>query len=507
MNRREFTVSAIGLAGGIVDAHSQQGNSGAGTTGEAATRARTEPFPADPHRPRFHFLPPRNWMNDPNGLIYYRGHYHLFYQHNPGAAVWGDMHWGHAVSDDLLTWRNLPMALAPTPGGYDKDGVFSGCAVVNGSEPTVIYTGTQPEVQAIATSSDPLLERWLKYAGNPVISKPPAGMNAGFRDPYVWREGQEWLMALGSGTKGRGGCVLLYRSQDLRSWEYLHPLIESDDPALGRMWECPNFFPLGRDKHVLLISPIPLRKSLWAVGTYANRHFRAERWGSLDDGGHFYAPQAFLDSADRRVMFGWSWEGRTKEAQVKAGWAGAQSLPRVLTLGEDGGLRQEPHPFCQRLVRFGKSVKDLPFGDELQRAMDTAGMRGNAARLHVVLEPQDMLEAGISFYRSPDGFEETRIVYDAQKALLRIDRSRSSLSDEQERTEHSAPLRLTKGESLRLTVFLDRSIVEVYANDRCCLTTRVYPSRSDSIGVTIWGSGKKTIVREVTWHPIGLRTS
>ena len=508
MNRRKFAaISAMGLASGVAVAHPQQGSVVDGAAGERTSRRKTEPFPEDPHRPRFHFLPPRNWMNDPNGLIYHRGLYHLFYQHNPGAAVWGDMHWGHAMSNDLLTWKNLPIALSPTPGSYDKDGVFSGCAVVNGSEPTVIYTGTQPEVQAIATSSDALLERWVKYTGNPVISKPPAGMDAGFRDPYVWREGDEWLMALGSGVKSKGGCVLLYRSPDLRSWEYLHPLVESEDLSLGRMWECPNLFPIGGEKHVLLISPVPLKKSLWAVGTYADRRFRPERWGSLDDGGHFYTPQAFLDSADRRVIFGWNWEGRTKEAQVKAGWAGAQSLPRVLTLGEDGGLQQEPHTFCQRLVRFGKSVKDMPLGDDLHREMEAAGMRGNAARLHVVIDPQDMREMGLSFYRSPDGSEETRLVYDAEKALLRIDRNKSSLSDEQERTEHSAPLRLSKGESLQLTLFFDRSMVEVYANDRCCLTTRVYPTRSDSIGLRLWGDGKKSLVREITWHPIALRTS
>jgi beta-fructofuranosidase len=498
MKRREFVAAAsIGvssLAGGFA-------------FGQGDGRQRTEPFPDDPHRPRYHFLPPKNWMNDPNGLLLHRGMFHLFYQHNPGAAVWGDMHWGHAVSQDLITWRNLPIALAPTPGGYDKDGVFSGCAVVNGAEPTILYTGTQPEVQALATSGDPLLERWQKHEGNPVIAAPPEGMDVtGFRDPCVWREGADWMMALGSGVKGKGGCVLLYRSPDLRQWEYLHPLAESSDLALGTMWECPSFFPLG-DRHVLLISPIPLRKALWAVGRYADRRFVPERWGSLDDGGHFYAPQTFLDGANRRVMFGWSWEGRSREAQVKAGWAGAQSLPRVLSLREDGGLRQEPHPYCQRLTRFGKSVKGLPIGDELQAELRSAAIEGNAGRLDVILEPGEAEEVGIGFYRSPDDAEETRVVFRVKEGLVKVDRSRSSLSPDQEQKEFTAPLRLAKGEVLNATLFLDRSLVEIYVNESCCLTTRVYPSRADSLGIQFFGGGKKTLLREATWRTIRHRTS
>lgn len=504
MERRDFAkFSFIGLAPSL---------GGVRALSQSAQTQRTpvsgsEAFPNDPHRPRFHFLPPKNWMNDPNGLIYHGGFYHLFYQHNPGAAVWGDMHWGHAISRDLLLWRNYPMALAPTPGGYDKDGVFSGCAVVNGSEPTVIYTGTKPEVQAIATSADSLLERWTKFDGNPVIAKPPEGLEVtGFRDPYVWREGSEWMMALGSGIKGRGGMILLYRSPDLRQWEYLHPLVESDDLTLGTMWECPNFFPLG-DKHVLLISPIPLRKALWVLGTYSNRKFQIEKIGSLDDGGHFYAPQVFLDAADRRVMFGWSWEGRSQEAQVKAGWAGAQTLPRVLSLSDTGDLRMEAHPFCQRLHRFGKSVKAMPIGDELNKEIAKSGIRGNAGRLDLLIDPADAEEIAISFYRSAGGAEETRLVYRANPGEMSVDRSHSSTSETQDRRAYAAPLKLEKGQALNITLFLDRSLVEVYVNEGCCLTTRVYPTDPESLAIELSGGGKKTMVRELTWRPISLRTS
>jgi len=465
------------------------------------------PFAKDLHRPRYHFLPPKNWMNDPNGLVFHNGEYHVFYQHNPGAAVWGNMHWGHAASSDLLHWRHLPIALAPVPDSYDKDGVFSGCMVVDGETPTIVYTGTMPEVQAIATSAHPRLETWSRWEGNPIIATPPSGLAlTGFRDPFVWKEGDEWLMALGSGRKEKGGAILLYRSKDLRHWEYLHPLVESEDSALGTMWECPNFFPLG-SKHVLLFSPIPLRKALYAIGSYEGRRFSIESVGSLDDGGHYYAPQVFLDAANRRVMFGWSWEGRSREAQVQAGWAGALTLPRVLSLDADGKLRMEPHHLCNRLQRFSRAVKSSPLGEGLNLELERAGIAGNAGRLDLTMHPGDARELGVAFYASPDQREQTRLVWKRTPGELVIDRSQSSLDERQNKTEFRTQHVLTKAEPLQLTLYLDRSLVEIYVNGKCCLTTRVYPTLRDSLGIRVFGDGKKAVLREAVWRPIAVEVS
>ena len=176
---------------------------------------------SDIQRPAYHFLPEKNWINDPNGLIQFNGEYHLFYQHNPVAAVWGNMTWGHAVSLDMVHWKHLPFALLPDQP-YDKDGVFSGCTVNDNGIATILYTGTQPEVQCIATSSD--MWTFSKFSGNPVIATPPEGLKTtGFRDPYVWKEADGWYMVLGSGIEGAGGAILLYHSPDLRQWHYLHP--------------------------------------------------------------------------------------------------------------------------------------------------------------------------------------------------------------------------------------------------------------------------------------------
>ena len=459
--------------------------------------ALAERLATDPHRPLYHFLPPAHWMNDPNGLIQWQGVYHLFYQYSPEGVGSGTKHWGHARSGDLVHWEHLPIALSPTPGGPDKDGCWSGCAIDDGGVPTLMYTGVRPQVQCLAAGSPDLLT-WSKHAGNPVIATAPAGFGpADFRDPRVWREGDAWRCVIGTAAAGGCGAVLLYGSDDLRTWEYLGPLLVGADERTGRVWECPDLFPLG-NSHVLTTSPIPLRKTIWFSGAYDGRAFRPLSQGSVDDGGHFYAPQTLADAQGRRIMFGWVWEGRTQESQVAAGWAGVMSLPRVLTLLPDGTLGAEPAAEVAALRRehvdgAGISVSSADAG----AAPDVAS---DALELRVVFEAgrtplPDQAEAfGLSVRRSPDGAEETRIAYDARARRLVMDRSRSSLDPDAGREEYATPLPLGPGEDLTLRVFIDRSVIEVFANGRACLTSRVYPTRPDSLGVALWAEGGRARV-------------
>jgi beta-fructofuranosidase len=431
-------------------------------------------------RPRYHFLPPANWMNDPNGCIQWQGSYHLFYQHNPHGAFWGTMHWGHAVSQDLVHWTHLPIALAPTPGGPDQGGCFSGCAVDNHGTPTLVYTGVDPQVQCIATSDDGLLT-WQKHPSNPVLANPPTGVIAkDFRDPYVWREGQTWYMALGSGIENVGGVVLLYRSEDLLHWTYVQPLCTGHKDETGTIWECPNFFPLG-GKHVLIISPIPLRRSIYFVGTYANHTFTPETRGELDLGGHYYAPQSFVDERGRRLMWGWLWEGRSGEAQRTAGWAGVMSLPRVLSLRPDGQLGMVPAPEVE--VLRGKHQHHANMALPLAPRQATETMQGEALEIRAVFAPGAGAPYGLHLRRAPEGVEQTSVVYDPQTRTLAIDRNRASLDPATQHDTRSCPLELGPVEPLTLRIFLDHSVVEVFANERACLTSRIYPTRADSLGV------------------------
>ena len=278
-------------------------------------------FADDPHRPQYHFLPPANWMNDPNGVIQWGGKFHLFYQHNPNEAVWGDMHWGHAVSPDLIHWEDWPIGLAPTLGGPDEAGCFSGCAVDNNGVPTIMYTGTRGDhneiqVQCIATSRDGL-RTWQKYTGNPVIAASPFN-DQDFRDPFVWQVGNSWYCVIGSTVNGKRGAALLYKSTDLIHWDYLHPLLLGDGKRHGSTWECPNFFRLG-DRYVLLVSIVPNAGVYYFIGDYFNQHFVPRTEGWFHPNGIFFAPLTTLDGSGRRLLWGWIREDRSIDAQRAAG--------------------------------------------------------------------------------------------------------------------------------------------------------------------------------------------
>lgn len=336
---------------------------------------------ADPQRPQYHLLPPANWMNDPNGPIYWKRQYHMFYQYNPDGAFWGDMHWGHAVSPDMVHWKHIPVALSPTPGGPDADGCFSGTAVVQDGRVAMLYTGVRSvpasdatnkgdphsfrESQCLAYSSDADLRSWTKLP-DPVIAAPPADLAiTGFRDPAPWTNGEDWLMAVGSGFPDRGGAVLLYKSKDLHHWEYLHPLVVSNTPGNGTgnpvdsgdMWECPDFFPLG-NKHVLIYST--QGKSFWKTGNFDldTLTFHPEKSGLVDTG-PVYAAKSQLDSSGNRILWGWVQETRPADEYRAAGWACLMSLPRILSLGNDGQLRMDVAPQLHQLRRAEQRLATL----------------------------------------------------------------------------------------------------------------------------------------------------
>ena len=458
MRRREF----LALAGAMPLA--------AGSTAAAK-------LAADPQRPQYHLLPAANWMNDPNGPIYWQGKYHMFYQYNPNGAFWGDMHWAHAVSEDMVRWKHLPMAMAPTPGGPDKDGVFSGCAVIDGGGVTAIYTGVNPETQCIATSGGDLTE-WKKFAGNPVVAAPPAGLQVtGFRDPDVWKEGETWLMAVGSGFRGKGGAVLLYESKDLRHWNYLHPLISgrmkpgavAKDPVdSGEMWECPDFFPLG-DKHLLIISTE--RVVRYWLGGYTDRQLHPETTGGIDYGS-YYAARTMTNTGDRRILWGWLTEGRTAEAQRAAGWSGVMSLPRELKLF---GSQVQMRPAAEVATLRGKRLGGDAEGDCLE--------------IQAEIDPGDAPRAGLTVRIAPDRSEQTPVYYDRDLKTISVDRSQSSSDASADRGVQSGPFLLGRGETLRLHIFLDASVMEIFANDRFCLSARIYPAGKRSTGIALYASG------------------
>ncbi len=421
-------------------------------------------------------------MNDPCGPIYYQGRYHIFHQYNPHSALWGDMHWAHAVSPDMVHWTRLPVALAPTPGGPDSAGCFTGTAVVDDGRVAILYTGVQNapreeatlmdantclrETQCLAVATDDSLCSWRKLPA-PVIPKPPAGMKVtGFRDPSPWREGNTWYALVGSGTAGVGGMVLLYRSHDLRSWDYLHPLFKgkwtgfpgANPVDTGEMWECPDFFPLtdeasGQTKYVLIYSTEG--KVLWRSGTLdrASMRFVPEKVGEFDYGRkgtdrvNFYAPKTQLDATGNRILWGWIAESRADIECSKAGWSGLMSLPRLLTLS-DGELHMEPAAQVARLRKAAKHAKEAQdFFLVLQPAAAPA-------------QPIDLVDArGKVLSLHSDSADETHTL-----------RFTSDGGANQIVVPLAGPL--APGTSLH--AFIDNSVVEIFLDRRICYTHRFY---------------------------------
>jgi beta-fructofuranosidase len=469
------------------------------------------------HRPTYHFLPERNWMNDPNGLIEWQGQTHLFYQYNPHGAFAANMHWGHAVSTDRVHWQHLPVALAPSPGGPDAGGCWTGSAVDNDGAPTLIYTGVHPQVVCLATSVDGLLT-WNKHPANPVISGPPPELaeaaHGDFRDPYVWRAAGAWHLVIGCKDKDRGGLVLRYRSADLLHWDYVGELLAEDprqtEPfATGNMCECPNYFELD-GQHVLIYSAwSEIKKFQYVVYAASPREapFTPAAQGFVAYGPSFYAPQTLRASDGRRMMWGWLKEANTPAAQLAAGWSGVMSLPLVLTWRPDTTLNT-PGAGGELGVAPAEELKALRgqhwHFENLDLAAASApgllsAIDGDCLEIEALCQLDRAAEFGLRLRAAPGGEEGTLVVYQAAEQRLIVDTRESSLSADAQGSVYAAPASLEAGEPLRLHIFLDRSVLEVFANGRVCLAARLYPTRADSLGLELFSRGGVRLAALDVW--------
>nr|WP_255570857.1 glycoside hydrolase family 32 protein [Cohnella sp. CFH 77786] len=436
----------------------------------------------------YHMMPPAGWMNDPNGLIQWNGEYHLFYQHDPYQPKQGPMHWGHARSRDLVYWEHLPVALAPSePYEYVEfggGGCWSGSAVDDEGVLTLIYTGhvdgrDPEEVQCLATSTDGV--HFSKNAAGPVIPGPPEADCFGFRDPKVWKHGDVWYMVVGYGKDGLGKA-LLYLSDDLREWRYAGVATESDG-TMGDMWECPDLFPLGGEgRHVLIVSPMNMgaTKTLYMTGDfdYESGRFHRRHHDRLDYGFDFYAPQTMIDSRGRRILFGWMniWGARMPEQAE--GWMGAMTIPRLLTLAEDGTLLMQPVPELADLR--GKHTAVGRLGIDADTVVNLPEIQGDALEMIAIFQAatSDEAEFGLQVRCSEDGSECTEVKYRPADGKLTMDRSRSGAGDG---GVSEAFLSTMEDGRVKLHLFIDRSSVELFAGDgRVTITNRIYPDPSSN---------------------------
>jgi len=497
LDRRDFLAGLIGTA--AVSALSQ---------GFRATPvfASVEPsrLASDPRRPQFHFLPAANWMNDPNAPIYFRGKYHMFCQYNPNGAFWGDMHWDHAVSADMVHWKHLGVALAPTSGGPDADGCFSGTAAVQDGRVVILYTAVRsvPEAQAtikdgahsyletqcLATANDPELRTFTKLPA-PIIATPPPGMAVtGFRDPSPWRQGHWWYMTIGSGLEGKGGAVFLYKSRDLRNWEFVHILAQREGSNAvvpehqdaREVWECPEFFALG-NKHVLIYSTSG--KSYWLAGDFdpSAMTFHPEQSGVLDYGS-YYAPKTQLDKFGNRILWGWIPETRKLEEHKAAGWAGVMSLPRVLSMGGDGRLR----------INMAAEINKLRGHEQIFRV--TAEEEQNERQINGLRIKQYSGEILCTARKDAYPYELSLCGAGADKEVW-LTVKYDPLHPSQILIDGTLlPVGLDEKADLELHLYIDGSVIELFVNKQAACTKRVYCPGNSAHDLRLQWTGKTSSI-------------
>ncbi len=435
---------------------------------EKSVEAAVAKAAADPLRPAFHFHPAARFMNDPNGCVYHSGVYHMFYQHLP---YWGEPNgpyvpgWGHATSRDMIRWKHEPIALMPVKGTYDEAGIASGACAVVGGHPTILYTSVPPQAQSLARTFDGG-RTWRRYAHNPVIPRQPAmpGLEDGFRDPFVWREGREWRLVAGSGIKGVGGTVLMYRSRDFLKWEFVGPLATGMGPDCFQ-WECPNFFKLG-DKWVLIVSPLlhsePALRGMvqYSVGDYDGTRFEPGPWRPLDLGGPacFYAPNSLVDEHGRRILWGWLMGGGSPGSM----WDGLLTMPRYLQLGPDDCLLLKP-------VRNVESLREERVARLRLRELKAGDLLDVAKGTQLDVEIGLGVSSGcveVQVLASPDGKRGTTVRWDLRTGELRCG-------------DHAGTIALGAKRDQSLRVIVDRSVIEVYAANREPMSLRAYPQPGD----------------------------
>jgi len=482
--------------------------------------ASPQGFYMEPFRPQYHFTPEKNWMNDPNGMVFYEGEYHLFYQYNPAGDKWGHMSWGHAVSPDMVHWTHLPLALAEA----DNVMIFSGSALVDwknssgfgkdGRPPLVaVYTGFRTtdrvQFQCIAYSNDKG-RTWTKYSGNPVID-----INSmDFRDPKVqWHDAtRRWIMTVSLSAEHK---VRFYGSDNLKAWTLLSEFGPAG--ATGGVWECPDLFELPlpgtNDKRwVLVVNMNPGSVAggsggQYFIGRFDGTQFVADRDSLIpprpgrsasesahwfDYGPDYYAAVSWSDvpaSDGRRLWLGWMSNWEYGGDVPTSPWRSAMSIPREVGLSRTAeGIR-----LVQKPVREMESLRDRHFafksGDvsEANAWLKERHVQGDQLELMVEFAPRSSGTEGVKVLKSDT--EATVIGVDRQRGRAFVDRTQSGNVTFHQKFSgvYDAPLAVHDGR-VKLHLFVDASSVEVFVNDgERVFTSLVYPSAA-SRGVEFFGS-------------------
>ena len=467
-----------------------------------------ESYSADPHRPLYHYVNPENTLNDPNGLCYWQGRWHLFYQAYPPEDP--RQHWGHAVSPDLVHWRDLPYCIYPDP----ERCCYSGATLVEADRVIAMYHGTEVG-NMVAVSSDPLLLNWEKVRHRAVVPMtaehtfaghvPPGIHPPRVFDPCIWRkDGSYYSITGGQLPTGPGGkpvrANFLFRSADLAHWEYLHPFVEGDRYTMvGDDGACPYFWPIG-DRHMLLFYS-HTSGGQYLLGDYDTQRdkFVVTSGGKFNFGpsgpAGVHAPSATPDGKGGLIVI-----FNMNPGKPTVAWNQIMTLPRRLTVAGDEVL-QTPAGDVESLRSGHNRVGPTDLAPNQEIILDA--ISGNSLEIVAKIEPQEASSVHVDVLRSPNREEFTRVSFyqargyrdrgtGVQMSTICLDSTFSSTAgDVRCRAPESAQVYLAQSEPLQLRIFVDRSVVEVFVNGRQCVAVRVYPERADSTSVSMQARGSR----------------
>lgn len=459
-------------------------------------------------RPGFHLSTRIGWLNDPNGFSYYNGKYHMFYQYHPYTSSWGPMHWGHAVSDDLLHWEYLPAALAPDEV-YDKDGCFSGSAIaLPDGRQLLMYTGVCLEQQSDGSHREVQVQclavgdgiDYEKYGKNPVLTLndlPEGGSRFDFRDPKMWQKADGTYYCIAGNRPADGsGQILLFTSNNGFDWEFKKVFAENHN-RFGKMWECPDFFMLD-GKGVLLVSPQDMlpqgfeyhngNGTVCFIGDYdeATDTFTEQFNQAVDYGIDFYAMQTVLTPDGRRVMIGWmqNWDA-CNIRDIKPSWFGQMSLPRELFV-KNGKLYQKPIRELKAYRQNKTEYKDISFTGTIS----LEGIKGRMIDMELTLRPGDAEELFKKFavrFAKNDQYH-TALSFRPSESVVKIDRK---FSGSRRAIVHQRRA-LADGAAgyLKLRIILDRFSAEIFINDGEQVLTAAMYTEQEADGIIFAADGR-----------------
>ena len=432
-------------------------------------------------RPAFHMTPAVGWMNDPNGFSVYRGEYHLFYQYHPYDVHRGPMHWGHCISKDLIKWKRMPCALAPDMG-YDGQGCFSGTALEYEGKHVLLYTSVMEEIsetkprrllqnQSLAAGNG---EEYEKLENNPVItwSMLPEGYSPlDFRDPKIWMEEGHFFAVVGCRLEKEDGDgqLALFSSPDAQCWKF-ETILDKSRGKCGKMWECPDFFPLG-DEQILIVSPqfmeeeglefVKGSNSVYFRGTFDKDRLEWHRGRPrrIDYGADFYAPQTIETEDGRRVLIGWMQDAENYLTPKGMLWSGIMTIPRELSLKGDR-LMQIPVRELANYRGRRTCFTDVKLsGADGERSLED--IRGRSFDMTVEVRGEDY--DSFTLWLAADGKRKTELRYERKKGIFTIDRKLGGMFGD------SVPKRsmyVGDGEKeIRIRILMDKFSMEVFVND------------------------------------------